>query len=128
MNILLDTHIFLWWTLSDSRLPSELRHDLEAPGNIVFLSAASVWELCIKHGLGRIGLPANPAEWVRSYYQQYDIDPLPITYEHALAITQLPPKHKDPFDRMLVAQARVENMRLASLDQMIRQYDVPLLP
>jgi len=128
MNVLLDTHIFIWWTLNDTRLSVALRLELEAPANGVFLSAASVWELCIKHELGRIGLPENPEDWVRRYYRDYDIGPLSIAYEHALAIRQLPPKHKDPFDRMLIAQARVENMRLASLDRMIRQYDVPLLP
>ena len=127
MNILLDTHVLLWWAVDDPQLPVRLRQALESPDNQVFLSSASVWELVIKQGLGRIRLPDEPTDWLQAYLTQYGLLPLAIEHSHALAIRDLPPKHKDPFDRMLIAQAVCEGMTLATADQAIRQYDVPVL-
>ena len=128
MRILLDTHVFLWWTIDDPQLRAEWRLALESPENAVFLSSASVWEIVIKQGLGRIRLPDDPAEWLRTYLTRYGLLPLAIEHDHALAVRNLPPKHKDPFDRILIAQAVCEGMTLASADQAVRQYDVRVLP
>ncbi len=128
MRILLDTHVFLWWAVDDPQLSVELRQALESPDNLVFLSSASVWEIVIKQGLGRIRLPDDPADWLQAYLTQYGLLPLAIEYVHVLAIRTLPPRHKDPFDRVLVAQALCEGMTLATADQAIRQYGVPVLP
>ncbi len=128
MKILLDTHIFLWWTVDDPKLSAAVRQALESSDNLVFLSAASVWEIVIKQKLGRVRLPDDPANWLQSYLTQYGLLPLAIEHSHALAIRDLPPKHRDPFDRMLVAQAVTEGMTLATADQAVRQYDVPVIP
>ena len=128
MRILLDTHVFLWWTVDDPQLPAEWRLTLESPENVIFLSSASVWEIVIKQGLGRIRLPDDPAQWLETYLTRYGLLPLAIGHEHALAVRDLPSKHKDPFDRILIAQAVCEGMTLASADQAVRQYDVPVLP
>jgi PIN domain nuclease of toxin-antitoxin system len=128
VKVLLDTHVFLWWAIDDQRLPVKLRHALESPDNVVFLSSASVWEIVIKQGLGRIRLPDNPADWLQTYLTQYGLLPLTIEHAHVLAIRDLPPKHRDPFDRVLIAQALCEGMALATEDRVIRQYDVPVLP
>ena len=127
MKILLDTHVFLWWAVDDPQLPVKLRQALESPDNTLFLSSASVWDLVIKQGLGRIRLPDDPADWLQVYLTQYGLLPLAIEHTHVLAIRDLPPKHKDPFDRVLIAQAICEGMTLATADQVIRQYDVPVL-
>jgi PIN domain nuclease of toxin-antitoxin system len=108
-------------------LPVELRQALESPDNMVFISSASVWELVIKQDLGRIRLPNDPADWLQVYLTQYGLLPLAIEHAHVLAIRDLPPKHKDPFDRVLIAQAVCEGMTLATTDHVIRQYDVPVL-
>ncbi|MCX7047290.1 MAG: type II toxin-antitoxin system VapC family toxin [Candidatus Sumerlaeota bacterium] len=123
MKILLDTHIFLWWTLNDSRLPIGWRKAFENPENTIFLSAASVWEMSIKKDLGRLVIDADISDWIRRYFAELDLSPLSISFEHALAVRLLPIKHKDPFDRMLIAQSIHENMHLATMDEIIRQYD-----
>lgn len=127
MRILLDTHVFLWWAVDDPRLSAELRLALESPDNQVYLSSVSVWEIVIKQGLGRIRLPDNPADWLQAYVTQYGLLPLAIEHSHALTIRDLPPKHRDPFDRMLVAQAVCEGMTLATADQAISQYGTPVI-
>jgi PIN domain nuclease of toxin-antitoxin system len=127
VRILLDTHVFLWWAVDDPRLSAELRLALESPDNQVYLSSVSVWEIVIKQGLGRIRLPDNPADWLQAYVTQYGLLPLAIEHSHALTIRDLPPKHRDPFDRMLVAQAVCEGMTLATADQAISQYGTPVI-
>lgn len=127
MKILLDTHVFLWWVVDDPRLSAELRMALESPDNTVFLSSASVWEIAIKQSLDRVRLPQDPADWLRTYVTQYGLLALAIEHSHALAVRNLPARHRDPFDRMLVAQAICESMTLATADRAIRQYDVPVI-
>jgi PIN domain nuclease of toxin-antitoxin system len=127
MKILLDTHVFLWWTMADGRLPRQWRETCESPENDVFLSAATTWEIVIKQGIGRLRVADDPAIWLRDYLDRYNLAPLPITHDHALAVFRLPPKHNDPFDRILIAQAICEGMTLASADGAIRQYDVAFL-
>ncbi len=127
MNILLDTHVFLWWTLDDERLPIHWRDALDADENTVYLSAATAWEIVIKQGIGRLRVADDPIGWFRKYVDHYGLEALPITHEHALAVFSLPPKHNDPFDRVLIAQAVCEGMILASADEAIRQYEVTVL-
>jgi PIN domain nuclease of toxin-antitoxin system len=127
MNILLDTHVFLWWTLDDERLPRRWRETLEAAENTVYLSAATAWEIVIKQGIGRLKVADDPSAWYRKYVDHYRLAALPITHEHALAVFKLPVKHNDPFDRVLIAQAICEGLTLATVDEAIRQYEVPVL-
>ena len=123
MSLLLDTHVILWWLAGDPALPQNVRARLEdEPG--VYFSPVSVWEITIKQAKGKLSGPAGLAESVRDS----GFTELPITVEHAIAAGRLPPVHHDPFDRMLVAQARWEGLTLVSHDPQIRSYDVDLLP
>jgi PIN domain nuclease of toxin-antitoxin system len=118
VRLLLDTHVFLWWCAGDSRL-GDLEHQAIRNGaNDVFLSAASVWEMAIKQNLGRLQIP-EPAS---AAVARLGIERLPVAFEHAEATALLPPLHRDPFDRLLVAQARIEGLTLMTRDPQIRSY------
>lgn len=122
MRLLLDSHVVLWWAADDPQLSTEVRDEINAPANLVFLSAATVWELAIKHAAGRLEIPAD----LVSRALENGLRPLPI--ELAADAAALPAHHRDPFDRMLVAQARRESMTLVTADGAIRRYDVQTLP
>jgi PIN domain nuclease of toxin-antitoxin system len=128
MRLLLDTHVFLWYITADSRLPSTFRDAIQDPGNPVYLSVASVWEAVIKYALGKLPLPEPPAEYMPRQREAHQIASLPIE-EAALAhLASLPALHRDPFDRILVAQALQHGMTVATLDDAILAYPVSLLP
>ncbi len=118
MRLLLDTHVFLWWMADDRRLHAAEREAIRDPSNDVYLSAASVWEIVIKQALGRLRTPEPASAAAR----RLGLQPLPITFEHAEATAALPPLHNDPFDRLLMAQARVESLTFISDDPAIRAY------
>ncbi|MFC3688566.1 type II toxin-antitoxin system VapC family toxin [Aquipuribacter hungaricus] len=119
MRLLLDTHAFLWLVAGDERLPASAR-TLVAGAELVLLSAASVWEAEIKRAAGRLSVPP-----VTEAARRADVDVLAITAEHAQAAAHLALHHRDPFDRMLVAQAQLENLVLVSKDEVVRRYGVP---
>lgn len=122
MSLLLDTHVALWAITGDATLGAEfldrLRHDPD-----IFLSAVSLWEITIKQAAGKLPGPPDLAERVRDM----GFGELPVTHIHAITAGRLPPHHRDPFDRMLVAQATTEGMTLASRDVSIALYDVDIL-
>lgn len=122
MSLLLDTHVVLWAITGDTTLSQEflnrLRHDPD-----IFLSPVSLWEITIKQTAGKLSGPPDLAERVRDMGFQE----LPVTHSHALTAGRLPPHHRDPFDRMLVAQAVIEGFTLASRDPSIALYDVDVL-
>jgi PIN domain nuclease of toxin-antitoxin system len=122
---LIDTRVFLWWRGDDPRLGEEERQAIRDGQNDVLLSAASIWEIAIKRSLGRLQIPeAASAAAVRLGFE-----PLPIACAHAEATALLPPLHRDPFDRLLVAQARTEGLTLVTSDPLIRAYPgVAFLP
>lgn len=123
MKLLLDTHVLLWWLTDDPRLGPELRSAISDPDALVHVSAATVWEIAIKEALGRIDLDADLAVEIEAG----GFIELPIQARHALAAGRLPRHHGDPFDRMLVAQAREEQLTLVSQDGALAAYDVDLL-
>jgi PIN domain nuclease of toxin-antitoxin system len=123
MRLLLDTPVFLWVTADPGRLAEGTRLALAVPENTVFVSAASVWEIAIKRALGRIDFPL---EELAPILARAGFDPLPISVPHAIAAGGLPRHHADPFDRMLIAQARAENLTLVSEDAAFAAYEVPL--
>ncbi len=125
MKLLLDTHLLLWAAGAPDRLPGEARARIEAPGNELFFSAASLWEIAIKGGLGRGDFQVN-ARLLRRGLLDNGYSELPISSEHAVAIDSLPPIHKDPFDRILVAQATVEGITLLTADPWVSQYPGPI--
>jgi PIN domain nuclease of toxin-antitoxin system len=120
VKILLDTHVFLWWLDNPRRLSEGARRAIRDERNAVFVSAAVVWEIVIKKSLGKLSSPDNIDEVIA----ENRFAPLAITVEHALAVEALPGHHRDPFDRILIAQARAEGMTLANRDLDIRKYPV----
>ena len=121
VRILLDTHIALWAIADDSRLKPTARALIEAPDNVVAVSAASIWEIGIKHALGRGDMPLSAAEAV-SYFRAAGYVLLDISADHAAAVETLPLIHADPFDRLIVAQALTEPLRLITHDDTVARY------
>jgi len=127
MRALLDTHAFLWWVTDDIHLSSRARAIIADGDNELFLSAASGWEMAIKARLGKLHLPDNPASFVFEQLRINAIEPLAVEMTHALRVYSLPEHHRDPFDRILVAQAQVERMPIITADPQVTQYDVEIL-
>lgn len=125
MKLLLDTHLLLWAAGQPKRLPSAARKLIENPDNELLFSAASLWEVTIKCGLGRHDFQVDP-RLLRRGLLDNGYQELPILSEHVVAIEALPPIHKDPFDRILVAQATVEGITLLTSDLLLAQYPGPI--
>jgi PIN domain nuclease of toxin-antitoxin system len=125
MKLLLDTHLLLWAAGSPGQLPAAARLLLEDPHNELLFSAASLWEIVIKHGLGRSDFQVD-ARVLRRGLLDNDYQELAITSEHTVSLASLPPIHKDPFDRILVAQATVEGILLLTTDPVLAQYPGPV--
>lgn len=121
MKLLLDTHIALWALVDSPRLPAKARELILSPTNSVMVSAASVWEIAIKHSLGRGDMPISGQEAL-DYFQQAGYELLSIMPEHAAAVENLPLYHQDPFDRLLVSQALLEPLRLLTHDTNVARY------
>lgn len=124
MKVLLDTHVFLWMQGAPDRLSAAAAAFLENEDNELLLSAASAWEIAIKHSLGRLELPESPERYVPDRMRAGSVEGLNVTHAHALASGSLPPHHRDPFDRMLIAQALSERLPIMTADQAIRQYPI----
>lgn len=125
MKLLLDTHLLLWAAAHPDRLSAQARELIEAPDNELVFSAASLWEIAIKRGLGRSDFQLEPRVLRRALIDNGYVE-LPITGSHALAIDELAPLHKDPFDRMLIAQASSEGITLLTTDAAVAQYAGPI--
>ena len=128
MRLLLDTHVFLWYITADPKLPAKFRAASQDPANEVYLSVASIWEAVIKHHLGKLPLPGPPAGYLPRQRDAHRIASLPIDEGAMPHLAGLPALHRDPFDRLLVAQALQYEMVLATVDPDIAAYPVPLLP
>lgn len=122
MKLLLDTCTFLWIITDAPRLPPRVRELFRAADNDVFLSAASAWEIAVKHALGRLPLPDPPARFVPAQRDAHAVATLPIDEESALHLARLPALHRDPFDRMLVSQAIVHGLAILTPDPLVSQY------
>ncbi len=125
MNLLLDTHLLLWAASLPERLPEEARALIEDAENRLFFSAASIWEVTIKNGLGKPAFQIDPHLFRRGLVEN-GYEELPIISSHTLAISHLPPIHRDPFDRILVAQAEYEGILLLTSDDMVAGYPGPI--
>lgn len=127
MNLLLDTHALIWFLEDDVKLARHARTAISDPENKAFVSDATAWEIGIKHSLGKLDLPV-PYESLFPYQlEALGFHRLPIRYTHLHRQMQLPWHHRDPFDRLLIAQAQVEGMALISRDQHFSAYDIPLI-
>jgi len=121
LNLLLDTHVALWAIADSPKLTKMARDLIESPKSSVWISAATIWEIAIKHGLGRGDMPVSGQDALR-YFRESGYRFLPVEPEHATAVEDLPVHHADPFDRILVAQALVEPMRLITHDPVVARY------
>jgi PIN domain nuclease of toxin-antitoxin system len=128
MRILLDTHVFLWYITADPKLPATFRTAIQDPTNEVYLSAASVWEAVIKHALGKLPLPGPPADYLPHQRAAHRIAGLPVDEGAMPHLAGLPPLHRDPFDRLLVAQALQHGLTLTTVDPDVSSYPIALLP
>lgn len=122
MSLLLDTHIVLWWLADDPTLSDDIKTQLDHEPD-VYVSSASIWEVSIKQAMGRLKEPTDLPERVRDS----GFRALPIAFDHAIAAGRLPLTHRDPFDRMLVAQAMCEDLTLVTRDAEIQKYEVSIL-
>jgi len=127
MRILLDTCEFLWLVLGDAKLSPQVTAAVRDPRNEVFLSAVSFWEISLKHSIGKLPLPQPPAQFMPQQREKHFIAPLLLDEAAVSQLSGLPPLHRDPFDRMLICQAKAHGLTLASADALVRQYPVALL-
>jgi PIN domain nuclease of toxin-antitoxin system len=123
MNLLLDTYVLIWVFSDDPRLSEQVKSAMANPDTIVFVSAVTAWEIAIKSALGKLSVPTNYQEGLR----RYRFTPLDITTEHALAVEHLPHHHSDPFDRLLIVQAKLERLALITADKRMKAYDIRII-
>jgi len=126
LRVLLDTHSWLWMVGDSGRLATSSRELLRDPANDLFLSAASAWEIAIKYATGKLRLPQPPAALITQWMAEVRMGALPVLHAHALRAGELPPHHRDPFDRLLIAQAQIEGLTLLTADRQFAKYDVPV--
>ncbi|HYN83061.1 MAG TPA: type II toxin-antitoxin system VapC family toxin [Gemmatimonadaceae bacterium] len=126
MRLLLDTHVWLWMIAEPERFDVDTAAVLENSANELLLSAASSWEIAIKHSLGKLTLPAPAAKYVPQQIAKTGVTPLLIEHSHALRVAELPSHHRDPFDRLLVAQAELEGVTLMTADRQFEPYGIPI--
>ena len=127
MRLLLDTHAFLWYISADRQLPAAFRDAIRDPSNEVYLSVASVWEAVIKYALGKLPLPEAPATYLPKQRRAHQITTLVIEEGVLVHLAGLPALHRDPFDRLLIAQAMQLGLTLVTVDDAVRAYAVPVL-
>lgn len=127
-QLLLDTHVLLWWLADSKRLKAAWRKTIAKPDNRVLVSAASIWEVAIKSSIGKLHLDLPEHLPLQDLADACGFEDLSISARHAAAVNDLPSLHADPFDRMLIAQARVEALTIVSADDQVRQYDIDFLP
>lgn len=123
MNILLDTHILLWWLADDPKLSSGHRSIIANPDNLCYVSSVSIWEISIKSSIGKLTIEDN---YIDELVAEGFLE-LPVTWRHCDRVRQLPDIHQDPFDRLLIAQAGIEQLSLLSVDEQIKKYEIPVI-
>lgn len=124
MNLFLDTHIVLWWLDDNPQLSIPARHGIMDTGNVIIVSAAVIWEIRIKQALGKLQI--DPGFY--KVIQQQGFELLPITADHAFAVGNLPTHHRDPFDRIIIAQTIFEGFTLVTHDDIFQKYGIPIFP
>jgi PIN domain nuclease of toxin-antitoxin system len=127
LNLLLDTHAFLWMALGSDRWPGRIAKQLRDPDNDVWLSVVSVWELAVKTGTGRLTLPSPAIDFVIDHRRRHRVESLALEEAAVAHLERLPPLHRDPFDRMLVCQAIEHGLTIVTGDPLIRDYPVRTL-
>lgn len=123
----MDTHVWLWWLSEPENLPASIREALEDGNNDLLFSVVSSWEIAVKYALGKLPLPETPTKFVPSRLRRDGLQTLHIEHRHALAVAHLPMHHRDPFDRLLIAQSLSEKLPIATVDPKFKIYDIPLI-
>jgi PIN domain nuclease of toxin-antitoxin system len=126
-DLLLDTHTFLWWVDASPRLGRRARAAITDPARRCYFSLASSWEIAIKLSLGKLEIPGSVEQFVPSQLAQNDFEELPLSFAHVARVARLPFHHRDPFDRLLVAQALEEDLTIVSADPIFRRYGVQVV-
>jgi len=126
-RVLVDTHVWLWLQSDPDRLPASVRDLVEDRGVELLLSAASAWEIAIKYRLGKLRLPQEPATYVPDRMRRSGTTPLSVEHAHVLRVSELPDHHRDPFDRLLVAQAQILDVPIVTADSRFERYQVTVL-
>lgn len=124
MKLLLDTHVFLWASTRDKKLTKRIQAAIASPRNQIYISAATAWEISIKRSSHKLKIPVD----LEGALAEAKMFPLNISFQHAIAAGELPRHHDDPFDRLMIAQARIEKLRIVTHDEIFEKYDVDLLP
>jgi len=127
MDLLLDTHVFLWYISGDARLSSARAAAIRDPSNAIFLSSVALWEVVVKQELGKLQLPASAIDYIPRQRRRHGIESLPLDEASVMLLPSLPRIHRDPFDRMMVCQALAHGLVLVSNDEALRSYPVPSL-
>jgi PIN domain nuclease of toxin-antitoxin system len=127
MNLLLDTHVFLWYISGDRRLPELIRDHIRDQNNIVYLSVVSVWEVMIKYQLGKLPLPESPESYLPLQREKHQIESLTLDEMSVARLSGLPNYHRDPFDRILICQALRHDLVIATVDSQMHSYAVQVL-
>ena len=127
MRALLDTHVFLWWLLDREQLGRRARRILRDSRSVALWSVASSWELSIKVSLGKVRVPGRLRNYLPQKLQEQGITTMLVEHAHAFEVAELPQHHRDPFDRMLIAQARVERVPILTADEQFLAYDVEVV-
>ncbi len=126
MKLLLDTHIFLWFISGDNRLPVLMRDNIRDRDNEIYLSVVSIWEAIIKHHIGKLPLPEPPESYLPAQRERHQISSLSLDEVSVSQLAKLPAFHRDPFDRMLICQALAHQLIIATVDEAVRAYPVPV--
>lgn len=126
-RVLVDTHVWLWLQSDPDRLPASVRDMVEDRGVELLLSAASAWEIAIKYRLGKLLLPQEPATYLPDRMRRSGTTPLSVEHAHVLRVSELPDHHRDPFDRLLVAQAQILDVPIVTADSQFERYQVTVL-
>ncbi|PZU96726.1 MAG: PIN domain nuclease [Pseudanabaena sp.] len=124
MKVLLDTHAFLWWVADDPQISTNAKDIISNPDNEVYFSVVNAWEIIIKVGTGKLSLSEPPETYIPSRIASNQFEILPVQMSHILRINSLPNFHKDPFDRLLIAQSLVEDLSMITVDSAIGQYPI----
>ena len=127
MKILLDTQCWLWWIAAPEKLSQSARRRIADKRNIVYLSAASSWEIAIKYSIGKLPLPESPTQFIPKRLARDAITALPIQIAHTLHVADLPRHHKDPFDRILISQSIKEDIPIMTVDKQLEVYEVNII-
>lgn len=126
-RVLVDTHVWLWLQSDPDRLPASVRDMVEDRGVELLLSAASAWEIAIKYRLGKLLLPQEPTTYVPDRMRRSGTTPLSVEHAHVLRVSELPDHHRDPFDRLLVAQAQILDVPIVTADSQFERYQITIL-